>query len=84
MDGLPGMVERHWVYDHLTVKVISMKKYLFLLPVLLALAACGAQPALTRNVTLIASAQIESQPTSTLTPPVDAGVAALRREQVWR
>ena len=45
MDGLPGMVERHWVYDHLTVKVIPMKKNLFLLPVLLALAACGAQPA---------------------------------------
>ena len=45
MDGLPGMVERHWVYDGLTVKVIPMKKNLFLLPVLLALAAGGAQPA---------------------------------------
>jgi hypothetical protein len=63
-----------------------MKKYLFLLPVLLALAACGAQPAPAQDVaervdaTLTATAQIELQPTPTLTPPAEVVVSPLSLE----
>jgi len=63
-----------------------MKKFLFLLPVLFALAACGAQPTPTQdvvapgNATFTATAPIEPQATATPTPAAEAAASPLSLE----